>query len=329
MIRIRRIVVAIAAAVGLVAIPTSIQSASAQTTRDAFLWPFASNSPWNMPMGDGALYEAANAPATANLIDSQYGMSLNAERWSQPVYKAASTDPTVTMTDTVKNRVFTFQAVPGSQPAQPPVSQGGDANWHMVQPDGHTIFENWHAQWTSATTLTSGYTRQGDLWGDGLSGTRAYGGSAIGGLIRKDEITNRNIPHAIAFGLTGTQLKSGFVWPAKSQDWNGSTTYSGQVPMGSLFAIPPSVDLNTLGLNPDGLALARALQLYGGYATARGANDSVSAEPGSDATRVTAMRNQVALIKSQLRLVTNNSQANPGGPGNRLAPLAPAITGAP
>jgi hypothetical protein len=85
------------------------------------------------------------------------------------------------------------------------------------------------------------------------------------------------------------------------------------------------VNLSTLGLNADALALATALQLYGGYITARSGNMAMYVEPGSDATRVTAMRNQIAAIKAQLRVVTNSSQTTPGGPGNRLAPLAPTV----
>jgi hypothetical protein len=295
-------------------------------TRTAWLWPFATTSFWNTPIGDGATYEASTATATANLLNTTFGMALNGDRWSHPTYRAAAGDPVVTVSEVDSSpRTITFQAVPASEPSQPPLAEGGDCNWHQVQPDGQFMYENWQAVWTGATTLNCGYNVRVDLLGDGRTGARAYGGSAIGGMVRQHEIASRNIPHAISIALTGNQLKSGFVWPARSQDSNGATSYAGQIPMGSLVAIPRTVDLSTLGLNADALALATALQLYGGYITARSGNMAMYVEPGSNATRVSAMRSQVAAIKAQLRVVTNNSQTTPGGPGNRLAPLAPTV----
>lgn len=295
-------------------------------TRVAWLWPFATSSFWNTPIGDGATYEAAGDVATANLLDTQFGIALNGDRWSHPIYRAAASDPVITMSEVDNSpRTITFQAVPDSAPSEPPLSESGDCNWHQVQPDGQFCYESWRAEWTGPTTLNCGYNVRVDLFGDGRTGARAYGGAAIGGLVRKHEVDNRVIPHAISIALHNNQLKSGPVWPARLQDSNGATNYAGQVPMGSHVAIPQSVNLTTLGLNADALALATALQLYGGYITARSGNDAMYVEPGSNATRVTAMRNQIALLKSQLRVVTNSSQTNPGGPGNRLAPLAPTV----
>jgi len=34
--------------------------------RDALLWPFAATSIWNMPIGSGAVYKAANLELPAN-----------------------------------------------------------------------------------------------------------------------------------------------------------------------------------------------------------------------------------------------------------------------
>jgi hypothetical protein len=295
-------------------------------TRVAWLWPFAA-SPWNMPIGDGATFESATDIATANLLDAQFGSTLNGDRWSHPIYRATAADPVVTASENdTSPRTITFQAISNATPSQPPLAEGGDCNLHMVQPDGQFMYENWRAEWTSATTMNVGYNVRVDLLGDGRTGARAYGGSAAAGLIRKHEVASRNIPHGISIALDNDQLKSGPVWPARLQDSNGTTSYAGQIPMGSLVAIPRTVNLSTLGLNADALALATAFQLYGGYITARAANVvAIYAEPGSDATRVSAMRSQWGAIKAQLRIVTNNSQTNPGGPGNRLAPMPPPL----
>ncbi len=306
-----------------------IPAGAALPTRTAWLWPFATSSFWNMPIGDGATYETASDVATANLLDPTFGSTLNGDRWSHPVYRASASDPIVTVSEVDSSpRTITFQAISNAAPSEPPLSESGDCNLHMCQPDGQFLYENWRAEWTSATTMNVGYNVRVDLFGDGRTGARAYGGAAIGGLIRRHEVANRNIPHGISIALDSDQLKSGPVWPARLQDSNGATTYAGQIPMGSLVAIPRTVNLATLGLNADALALATALQLYGGYITARAGNVvAIYAEPGSDATRVSAMRSQWATVRAQLRLVTNNSQTTPGGPGSRLAPLAPTVVG--
>ena len=78
----------------------------------------------------------------------------------------------------------------------------------------------------------------------------------------------------------GTAL--GYVWPATEQDYDSPWTYGGALPMGSLVAIPRSVDITQLGLNPQTLAIARALQDYGGYIVDRAGDGTVAlyAEPG-------------------------------------------------
>ena len=100
-------------------------------------------------------------------------------------------------------------------------------------------------------------------------GVRAAGTPGMAGLIRAHELRGLKIPHALAVAVPNTVLKSGFVWPAKSQDTDGAYAYSGQVPMGSLFAIPGSVNLAGLGLSAEGLALGKALQNYGAYVVDR------------------------------------------------------------
>jgi hypothetical protein len=95
----------------------------------------------------------------------------------------------------------------------------------------------------------------------GWAATRAYGGSNMGGLIRRGEVTEGPINHAIAIALPPTCLKSGSVWPATSDDQ--SPDYSGEIPMGTRFAIPRTVNLETLGLSAAHLRLGRALQEYG------------------------------------------------------------------
>ena len=113
------------------------------------------------------------------------------------------------------------------------------------------------------------------------------------------------------------------MWPATQED-SGSNTYAGQIPMGSLVAIPPSVDLATLGLSSSGLMLARSLQDYGAYVTDRSAGFAFYAEPSAEAL-LASMRADLNKIRAQLRVVTNNSPSSVGGGGTPRVPLAPGL----
>jgi hypothetical protein len=297
-------------------------------TRDAALWPFTRTSPWNMPIGSGASYQRATDAATANLIDGRFTPWLNFDQYSHPVYFASSSDPWATFTRPDGRAGPWSLNVPSS--ARP--AAGGDQHLHVVSPDRRFLHESWLTEGANPR-WTTGHLVRTDLRGTGIGsrpgvseGVRAYGGSAIGGLIRKHEIANRHIPHAIAMAMTTAQLRKGYVWPATIEDGGGNNKYHGQVPMGSLVAIPPSVNINALGLSADGLALARALQDYGGYATDQaGAFIMAFVEPGADSARVGAMRADLGKIRSHLRVVTNNTPTSVGGGGTPRAPLAPGF----
>jgi hypothetical protein len=155
---------------------------------------------------------------------------------------------------------------------------------------------------------------------------RAYGGSAIGGLIRQWEVTSGTIHHALALAITGSQLKAGWVWPATTQDADGATSYSGLVPMGSFAAIPPTVDLGAQGLTPGGLMVARALQGYGAYVVDRSGAFSLYAEPSAATDPLIGQAGQdLGKIRALLRLVTNNAPTSVNGGGTRRVPVAPAF----
>ena len=166
-------------------------------------------------------------------------------------------------------------------------------------------------------------------------GTRAYGGSAIAGLIRQGELT-RGIHHALAAAIdpkahnrNGPDGKP-FVWPASSADGDASTAYgtTGNLYMGTLLAIPPTVDLSKLGLHGPDMVIARTLQDYGAYIVdSGGCNFQLFAEPKA--------QNEVAQIKAEsswqsycslrksvslLRIVTNNGPQSVGGGGKPGAP---------
>ena len=109
--------------------------------------------------------------------------------------------------------------------------------------------------------------------GDGLDGPRGSGLSALGGTIRLGEL-DTGINHALAVMGSSRRYSrdNPFMWPASRADGyadNPIWGYLGADPnyaMGTLLAIPPSVDLQAMAWNtPQGLILAQSAQTYGWY----------------------------------------------------------------
>jgi hypothetical protein len=328
--------------------------------RNPSLWPFASDSPWNTPVGSGAVLESPSGPLTSMVRrpslpskDGSYTSNMttwiNAGTYSHPVVWASASDPLVTLTS--PDPAMQVRIPANAQPAA-----GGDAHLHVVQPDGKTLIEMWLAKKTSATSWSAGRVEVVDLTGSGLgpdNGVRAYGGSAVGGLIRRWEVdpsdpnyTDGVIRHAVAIALPSGMLRysggnagydangygtaKGYVWPATEQDYDSPWSYYGNVPMGTLFTIPKSVNLDSLGLTPRARALAKAVQDYGAYVTDRTGDGTVAfyAEPSvpdswfTDVTGPYWSSAQLTTIRTNLVAVTNNSPSSVGGGGTR--PIAPA-----
>jgi hypothetical protein len=290
-----------------------------------------------MPIGSNAQYAGATDARTLNLIDPSIPAWINAEQYSHPVYVAGANDPVCNVSYAVAPAYPTFNGSTNGLvnyriPAGATPAVGSDAHMHVVDSDGRTLHETWlfSGRGGDSSCSAAGYA-QTDLYGSGISpidgvniGMRAYGGSSIGGLIRTWEVQAGQIRHPLAVALfDGVQLKQGWVWPATQED-SGNGDYGGLIPMGSLVAIPPSVNLSTLGLSPSGLVLARAFQDYGAYIVDTSDGFSVYAEPSS-APLLSAMRADLDKIREQLQVVTNNGPLSVGGGGTPRVALAPPL----
>lgn len=288
--------------------------------RYAHLHPFTSDSIWNTAMGSGAQFEPANGVRTQALMlgncfinaDNGYGIAMNIAKESDPI-----------KTVTFQGITYTHRIPDGAI-----IVDGTDANLNVI--DGRTVYEYWLAEPDGSGNYVAGYGTDTDLLGSGINvGIRAAEFSTNAGLIRKHELENLHIPHALVMALANNQLKSGQVFPARSQDWDGSTVYTGEIPMGSLFAIPPSVNIGSLGLSPEGLALAQALQDYGVYVGDRasqtvlyGSDDAEQDLKPEFNRMVDDWRN---IIRGQLRFVTNSTSTTVGGGGARRQPALPPV----
>jgi hypothetical protein len=215
--------------------------------------------------------------------------------------------------------------------AQP--DSAGDASMAVIDPTRTKVAEFIGMRWTSSTRIDADVAVINNLTDQGVypsyHGARAYGGSAIAGLIRKDELAAGVIPHALAVAVDPSSLNRNapggntFVWPANSSDGGNGSGYGsdGNLYMGSLLTIPRSVNVDALGLSAQARAVAHALQDYGAYIVDRGGGNVIYyAEPGSN---VSTSGSELGRLTQYLRVVTNNSATNVNGGGSRYVATAP------
>lgn len=290
-------------------------------TRDPALWPFAVDSPWNSPIGTGAVFGGPEDPRTAAISSPDVYASINSAAWSFPVAMATASDPLQTIYSPSGD--VTLRIPPGTEPAEP---VGGDASLHVVDPTRRVVDEMWDAR-HSGTEWTAGHIVRTDLRGPGVGqgGARAYGGSGFGGLIRTWELFWGVMRHPLAMALPRSLQRMGPVWPAIFEDDGADETYGGPIPLGTLFAIPSSVNVESLGLSRQGLLIAKALQQFGAYDVDSTDGPMVFYAETSAEPWLGGARDDVRKLQPLLRVVTNNSPTSRGGGGWPLAPAAPPL----
>ena len=303
----------------LVAAVATARPATLPSPRDPAMWPFSSTSPWNRPIGSYAQLSSPDDPRVLTVRGEDGRVNSN-NGYSHPVYRAEDDDPETLIQDLshpgrTKSALVPTEAVPAS---------GSDGHLHVISPDGRYVYETWKAERQDDTHLTAARVERNDLLGSGVlhGGTRAYGGSAIGGLVRRWELDAGEIRHAVAIALDPSQLVVGPVWPANADD--DEYPPGGTVPMGTLFTIPHWVDVDDLGLNRDALAVARAIQDYGAYVVDQGAPFVLYLEQGVTEEQHANVDAQIGVIKDLVLVVTNNGPRSIGGGGApRVEPAEP------
>ncbi|MEN9866407.1 MAG: hypothetical protein RL748_1997 [Pseudomonadota bacterium] len=350
-------------------LPLSFQTTLAGLARDPLKWPFASDSIWNMPIGSNAQYVPANLPAVpSNNVWSPMPQIENERiilRPEAPKTKifynpsawtlgADRCTPTTTLLTTLP---FPDEFIVGNTRFN-----NGAA---ILEPDGRTVAQS--QPWTrcahgaAATALVT--FPPVDLYGDGISGS--HGGSymsALGGTIRVGELRPGGPPirHALkidvdtreAFAPCATKAEC-FRWPAKVADSDAVGYYGSLNPnapkamkMGVLLAIPPTVDIDHMGLETEpGRQLAWTMQNYGMYIvdSVGGPGYTFAVEDGSEGSVLAQfqqdyghpmeqrVRDNTPWTRDFQRLITalwvvnNNSPTSIGGGGTPRQPLAPPL----
>src|SRR6516164_7314185 len=156
-------------------------------------------------------------------------------------------------------------------------------------------------------------TAEGDPSTGAGAGVTAAGASLQGGVVTEAELDSGQINHALAIELDHSQLAAGtdqsdqFVFPAVSADSDSTTSYTGTIPMGAHFALPADLDLSCAGLTPEGYAVAKAYQDYGGFVVDSGGHTiSLGAIDSSvTETQVTNLFQDIQWIRDHLVIISS------------------------
>ena len=322
---------------------------AAETTRDKWLWPFSSASPWNMPIGSNAYYTPANLQKAQWVgADVEYLYKTQTTDPMRSVYVPGTWGPgrcTGTITQgqlQVPDNLIVPDATVNQTPNNPAA---------FLKPDGKTLVQfNPLARCSLGGNIYGWRTQDVNIYGDGIRGGHGGSGlSSIGGSIRLKELTgSTTIKHALKINLWGNKYlyysssNQGYRWPADRADSYAAQNYKGtnsKLLMGTLLAIPPSVTETSLSLKTlAGRKIFYAMQNYGGYVVDDSGGDShdLSMEKGVlEEFRTTfgydfygtsgAFYNDYMKIFQALKIVDNNRLDNIGGGGTPRVPMAPPI----
>jgi len=297
--------------------------------RDPLLWPFASLSPWNHPLGSGAQYIPAMSPD----FPLTRGAKVSLKLFGHPVFVAAPDDP--------ERAIEKTNGAPLLRARIPLAAKPDPSAWgalHILYPNTRTALEL-----TGVEQLPNGVVRTQDHAITDLNGMgfqtesiRVSGASGLGGLIRRGELRG-GIRHALALAVIRKAIHrrngpgTAFVWPASRAPAAYGVDTPGPRQLGTLLALPPDLDLSTLNIGSSGPAyeVARALQDYGGYVVEsfQDASNDVNffVEPAAEAELPVDFDVQLSRILLHLKIVSNNSPERIGGGGTPRRPFAPVL----
>jgi hypothetical protein len=335
--------------------------------RNPLLQPFASSSIWNMPIGSGAQYVPARLPALP-------GGSTGA-RVPQVDDEPVVMTPTAPLTPILAspggwggNRCVTNPTTLATVPIPAGYvlpSDNKNQSASFLAADGRTVVQTQPLARCAAGGPATSYVRypDQDIYGPGIQGSHGGSGmSALGGSIRIGELRpgQTGPRHALKVNLYArgelAQCASRpecFRWPAVKSDsyavgWYGSVggNTNTAMRMGALLAIPPSVNITTMGLTTEpGRQIAWTLQNYGAYVVddTYGPSFAFNAEngPGGNmrtqfradygqdfevyASSANAWSRDVQRIRQALQVVNNNGPGSVGGGGTPRQPLLPEL----
>lgn len=248
--------------------PTGVVSSSANGCDRVY----SADGPWNTPIAANPTLETSVSIDTL----TNYGGTLGSDpgQYTVPVYPIDATTPLSSFNVSGKySNVSTPTTTTGEKgiislriPDNAVQSTGGDAEivmWNQATGDEYGFwksFKNSDGTWSA----TNGYHYNTNWTGAPPIGfgSRGSGTPYMSGLIRKCEIQQGHIDHALALVIPHSACDK-FVAPATKTDGDG---LSGDIPEGARLQLDPSLtdaQIQAFGCTGTCLIIAHAMQKYG------------------------------------------------------------------
>jgi hypothetical protein len=243
--------------------------------------PFRDRSWWNTPVPANApsdpaaatiLHYLSTAPESGNGCLSLAGAQSN--RWGQPAYWARPGDPQ-----------YAVQGLPPGAPHElkhlriPSGAQGADNSdgtmsvydmtrgYVVLLTDAHydATADTWSASGATVTYLDSnGLLDTAGRSGDPRNQGTHRGNNGATSYVRYDMVKAGDVRNVLKIA-SGPALADRWVFPMTGSDGTVANPSVGAPPEGLRLRLKPSIDLGALGLHPQALVIAKALQKYGVY----------------------------------------------------------------
>ncbi len=284
----------------------------------------ASASPWNTPIG-AALTHPDSAALVRAISDNGLPLTSDPDQYTIPVYTygASTARRTVKLSGYFSSydsgddsRVgYGYAATVKDVPVPDGVAAGAGSDGQIVlwDPTSGTEYSFWQFRRDSAGNYvaTNGYryhttSEYSGRFADGLAG-RGAGMPYLAGLVRKWEVDQGRIDHALAFAYRSPS--PAFVYPASKSDGASFGGVTGtDLPEGSRLQLNLALtdaQLDAYGLSRTAKVVARALQRYGMYVVDNSGSSKVYIEDrktaGWDSTVTRSMLSGIPW--SQFRVV--------------------------
>lgn len=233
------------------------------TPPDTLARPFAPDSPWNTAIPADVALDEESADMVAALTEEGAAYALIHEH-GVPVYEADADTPTVSITCMAEDwGPCSVEDHPVPMPAEAEASSGDDGALVVIDRAGGRVYDFWQAEQTSSGEWTASWGTWTELDGDGRGGSTGAGINLLAGLVRTSELRVGRIDHALAFA-SDLACPEVYRYPAMKTD--GHATSSPCVPQGVRLQLDPSIDVAAIpDITPGEIAVAEALQTYGGY----------------------------------------------------------------